>query len=685
MEIKISVVVTVKNDEAGIARLKEVLGRQTVRPEEVIVIRAEEHGNCSRGKGRNIGIRMAKNEVIAVTDAGCRPHPDWLDKLYKCYKSYKNQKLVIAGWYRAEARTELQRVMAHFLVPVDFFDLPASRSIMFTKRAWQAVGGYPEEAVSGAEDLEFARRLAAHPRVKMIYCPEAVVDWDGPATLGEFFRDIVKHTRGNVEVGYRPHLIKNFTVILRWLVFVIFPWMIPIYLGVSWLYKGPAFGYKSRAFIMWFPVVQLVADAGVIWGNIIGVPMGYKRLMLGGVGKMGGLRIFTRAAALGKMAILARILTPYDFGLFGMAALALAFFENLTETGVNQALIHSDRKTEELVDSAWVVSIVRGVLISVLILAAAWPLAIFFRNREVAPLVFLVAAAPLVKGFINPMVVNFLKELEFGRELKFRSILVLVDAAAAIGAAIIFKSAAALVLALLVAGLTEVLMSFIWFKVRPKFKLRPGYLGEILGYGKWVTVSGVLSWAAGEIDDLVAGRWFGTGALGVYQQAYKISTLPVTEISGTVNQVAFPVLSKVKADRNRFWRIFWGSVGGIGVIGVIGGAILWFFPREVVMILLGKAWLEAVPLVRYLAIFGVIRSLESGIQPAFLAAGRPWVGSFGNAIKVAALISGLIIWGRMGLTGVATAAVVSAAAAMPYYLINLIGLVRLTRKNDENG
>lgn len=407
--------------------------------------------------------------------------------------------------------------------------------------------------------------------------------------------------------------------------------------------------------------------------------------MLGGVGRMGGLRVFARAAALGKMAILARILTPYDFGLFGMAALALAFFENLTETGVNQAIIHSDRKTEELVDSAWVISIGRGILISVLILAAAWPLAIFFRNREVAPLVFLVAAVPLVKGFINPMVVNLVKELEFGRELKLRSALAAVDAAAAIGAAFIFKSAAALVMGLLVTGLAEVLMSFAWFKVRPKLRFSRSYLGEILGYGKWVTVSGVLSWAAGEIDDLVAGRWFGTGALGVYQAAYKISTLPVTEISGTVNQVAFPVLSKVKEDRNRFWRIFLGSMGGIGVIGVIGGAVLWFFPREVVMILLGKQWLAAVPLIRYLAIFGVIRSLESGIQPAFLAAGRPWVGSFGNGIKVAALIAGLIIWGRTGILGVAAAVVVSAAAAAPYYVINLISLARLTRKNDGNG
>lgn len=419
--------------------------------------------------------------------------------------------------------------------------------------------------------------------------------------------------------------------------------------------------------------------------------MGYRNIIIGGVGRMGGLRVLTRAAALVKIAILARILTPHDFGLFGIAALALSFFETLTETGVNQAVIHSDRKTEELVDSAWVVSIARGVVISILIFAASWPLSKFFHDSGVLPLVWLIAVVPLVKGFINPMVIKFLKELEFGRELKFRSVLAAVDATAAVSAGVIFRSAAALVLALVITGVVEVLMSFWWFRVRPKFKFNRGdggdrgYLGEILGYGKWVTLSGVLSWAAGEIDDLAAGRWFGTGALGVYQQAYKISTLPVTEVSGTVNQVAFPVLSKVKADKNRFWKIFLWSMGLMGLMSLMGGMVLWFFPKEVVMILLGKQWLAAVPLIRYLAVFGVIRSLESGLQPAFLAAGRPQVGTWGNAIKVLALAAGLVIWGRAGISGVALAAVASGAAVIPYYLVNLTRISKLTEKDNNNG
>jgi len=153
---------------------------------------------------------------------------------------------------------------------------------MFTKAAWEAVGGYPEEAKSGGEDLEFSRRLAANPEVKIIYCPEAVVDWEPPATLGEFFRDIVKHTRGNVEVGYWPHLWRNMTVAGRWGIFVIWPWMIPVYLAWA-MGKGIKIINVIKIInIFWYPIIQAVADAGVVWGLAMGV--------MGRMGRMGLMR-----------------------------------------------------------------------------------------------------------------------------------------------------------------------------------------------------------------------------------------------------------------------------------------------------------------------------------------------------------------------------------------------------------
>src|SRR3989338_4919364 len=176
------------------------------------------------------------------------------------------------------------------------------------------------------------------------------------------------------------------------------------------------------------------------------------------------LRIAGRGVTIIKTAILARILSPVDFGQFGAAALSLSLFEVLTETGVNQALIYSYKKTEELVNSAWTVAIIRGATISILIALSAWPVSIFFSDNNLIKLILLLALVPLIKGFINPMVVVFVKELQFEKEAMFRFSLLIIDGLTAVISAVFLKSAMAFVLAMIIAGAAEVILSFIYFK-----------------------------------------------------------------------------------------------------------------------------------------------------------------------------------------------------------------------------
>jgi glycosyltransferase involved in cell wall biosynthesis len=307
--IKTSVVITVKNDEAGIKRLLTDLKKQTVKPDEVIVVMAgkgvyrnlkEFNGDvrvvlaktdCTRGKGRNIGVRMARNELIAVTDVGCRPERDWVERITAGLNKgrafeYKGQALfVVAGWYRAVAETTWQKAFLPYLAPkaraVNY--LPASRSIAFTKSAWELVGGYPEDPVSGGEDLKFADNLYKNPEVNMIFEPEALVDWPVPVTLSAFIKDIVKHTRGNFEAGYWPHISRNLSVVARWMIMAIWPWVIPGYLITAGLNKGQALlrqGLALQALRM--IAVRMVADAAVVYGTVIGIIDGWviKKLRL---------------------------------------------------------------------------------------------------------------------------------------------------------------------------------------------------------------------------------------------------------------------------------------------------------------------------------------------------------------------------------------------------------------------
>ncbi|KKT67237.1 MAG: membrane protein involved in the export of O-antigen and teichoic acid, polysaccharide transporter, PST family, partial [Candidatus Curtissbacteria bacterium GW2011_GWC1_44_33] len=183
------------------------------------------------------------------------------------------------------------------------------------------------------------------------------------------------------------------------------------------------------------------------------------------------LRGSTRGMAVVKTIVLARFLSPSQFGLYGIAILVLGLLEILTETGINVVLIQEEEETDEYISTAWVVSFIRGILISLLILALAPFIASFFSSPTALNLIRFSSLIPLVRGFINPSIVKFQKELKFNKEFWFRSSIFLVDVTFAILLGILTGSEYALIWGMLAAALTEVVLSFIVVKPTPSLTL----------------------------------------------------------------------------------------------------------------------------------------------------------------------------------------------------------------------
>ena len=108
--------------------------------------------------------------------------------------------------------------------------------------------------------------------------------------------------------------------------------------------------------------------------------MGYTKDTMRGVGWVGGLRLITRIVSFARIAILARLLSPVQFGVFGIAMLVTALLEVFTETGVNIILVQEKKDIKEYINSAWIVSIVRGIAISTIIFFSASFVSIFFHS-----------------------------------------------------------------------------------------------------------------------------------------------------------------------------------------------------------------------------------------------------------------------------------------------------------------
>ena len=217
-----SVISTVRNEEGSIRRLLDSLSAQSRLPDEVVIVdggstdstvdilrgyaescpyplRVVVHEGANRSQGRNIAIRAATGVIIASTDAGVRLSTDWLQSLVQPFED--NEEIqVVAGFFRTDPRSPFELAMGATVLPLeedvdpDRF-LPSSRSVAFTKDAWEGVGGYPEW-MEYSEDVLFdlALRLRGY---RFAFAPDALVHFRPRSSLRSFWRQYVGYAYGD--------------------------------------------------------------------------------------------------------------------------------------------------------------------------------------------------------------------------------------------------------------------------------------------------------------------------------------------------------------------------------------------------------------------------------------------------------------------------------------------------------
>lgn len=389
--------------------------------------------------------------------------------------------------------------------------------------------------------------------------------------------------------------------------------------------------------------------------------MGYFQDTIKGISWAGTLRLSTRLIAFLRIAILARILTPAQFGVFGIAAFVLAFVEIVTETGINVFLIQEKKKIDDYIHTAWIVSIIRGIIVSLAIILLASFIASFFNSPQSYSLLVLISAVPFIRGFINPAIIKFQKELEFQKEFWFRLFVFFVDAATAIILVFLIREPIGLVWGLIAGATLEVILSFLLVKPTPRFVFEGERIKRVVGRGKWMTFAGIFDYLFRNLDDMSVGKLLNTSSLGLYQMAYKLSELPITEISVVVSKVTFPVFTKISNDAKRLRTAFLKTMVAVSGLIITIGLLLILFPREIISIILGSQWLDAAIVLQILAIFGIFRAISGSISILFLAVQKQELVTlvvFANMAGLATTVVPLVL--MFGMVGAGISAIIGS-------------------------
>ena len=378
-------------------------------------------------------------------------------------------------------------------------------------------------------------------------------------------------------------------------------------------------------------------------------------------------KVVARMLALVNVVVLARLLSPGDFGLFGIVMLAMAALRTFTETGFNAALIQRKADTEAYLDTAWTAQVVRGLVLAGALFAIAPAVGWFFDEPRVVPLLRVMCVALAINEFANIGVVYFRKELEFHRQFFFD--LVPAVAALIVGVVLAYRlrSVWALAWARLAGASVRCALSFRVHPFRPRLQFDRQKAAELFRYGRWLLASSTLVFLVTQGDDVVVGKMLGVIALGLYQMAFRLSNLPATLLTHSVSPVVFPAYARLQDSPARLKGAFLRTVAAVATAATPIAVGTFLLAPDAVPLLLGDKWVPIVPAVCILVVFGYARSLGAINGSLFRGTGNMRHDTVSVALKLLCL--GALIYPltrAYGIVGTAFATTVPVWVSQSY-------------------
>lgn len=385
-------------------------------------------------------------------------------------------------------------------------------------------------------------------------------------------------------------------------------------------------------------------------------------------------RLVARAVDLGTLLVLARLLTPKDFGVVAIAMTLVYIVEAVLELPVALVLIQVQAPTRAHYDTAFTLGLMRGAALALLLWAAAWPYAAVFDDSRLFALIVVLALAPMLRGCLSPRLADYARHLSYGREFAVQVSGKLVALVAAVLTAVIFHSYWALVVATVAGPATMVPMSYILAPYRPRIALAEwktfrGFLG-------WLGAAQILSALSWQCDRLFLGKLVSRAELGQFTVADSLAVQPIQALLMPLSAPLFPALSRSRTDPGRVRTVYLAGLGSIVslCLPVMVGLILLAHP--IVELLLGGQWSSAALVVQLLTVASAVALLTSPMGALVMATGTTRLLFRRSAIELAIKLPLLVVGGyEYGLIGVACARILTEAAMM---IVNLQIVRRLT-------
>jgi O-antigen/teichoic acid export membrane protein len=373
-------------------------------------------------------------------------------------------------------------------------------------------------------------------------------------------------------------------------------------------------------------------------------------------------RWVVRGIGLVSTVILARLLTPADFGLVATAMLVIGALQVLAETGQRQAIIRMAAPERAHYDTAWTIGVLIGIAIALCLAVAAPITAAKFQEPRLLPIMGLLALRPLIQGFENIGLVDFQRQLDFRRDLLVMLLGKVGSFAVTILLAFTLRDWRALIGGTLTGAVLAVGLSFVFSPYRPRLALSKA--GEIWSFSGWALVTSIAAYAGERVDHAVVAARLDPATMGAYTVGQELASLPTEELVVPPVRALFAVYARIAHDAAALRGHYLSALGFIAIVASSTSTGMALVAQDAVALLLGPQWQQAASLIPWFALAAGTMGIARSVNAVLMAAGHVQANAW-RMVLFAAVLLAASVW-AVGWRGAEGAAIARFAVTLAF-------------------
>jgi O-antigen/teichoic acid export membrane protein len=365
--------------------------------------------------------------------------------------------------------------------------------------------------------------------------------------------------------------------------------------------------------------------------------------------------------------LLARLLAPRDFGLASMCLVFSSLVLVFSDLALGAALVQREKLSDQDRATAFWTSVAAGVLFTLIGLVAAMPLAAFYHEPDVKPLLMVLSSTFLISSIATTHEALLVRELQF-RAVELRVMVgLLAGAAAGVITALQGGGPWAIIAQQVTTALVTTILIVKRSPWRPTLRFSRAALRDMSGFSGFVLGHRLLYYIHRNADNLLIGRFVGAAGLGVYTLAYNVMLIPFSRIAGPIQQVLFPAFSRMQDQPERIAALWIRATRLVGAISIPALCGLVVVAPDFVPVVFGHRWDDAVPLIQILAWVGLLQSLQTLNTEILQARDRTSTIFRFSIVFFVAHLTAFAVGLHWGVEGVAVAYAISSTLVEPVF------------------